>query len=47
MISIEEKLLKIAEMLFAKSQKNDISKMKNKISKIDKNKTATKLKPTL
>ena len=47
MISIEEKLLKIAEMLFAKSQKNDISEMKNKISKIDKNKTSTKLKPTL
>ena len=27
--------------------KNDISEMKNKISKIDKNKTSTKLKPTL
>ena len=47
MISIEEKLLKIAEMLFAKSQKNDILKIKNKISKIDKNKTSTNLKPTL
>lgn len=35
------------KMLYAKSQKNDISEMKNKISKIDKNKTSTKLKPTL
>ena len=34
-------------MLYAKSQKNDISDMKNKIIKIDKNKTSTKLKPTL